>query len=256
MLIGRGGAGEGNTQVQRDGWGRSRGGELGKQVMQYIADSAEVCNMAPDADGLTNYRECSRPLGLANRGTTSTAGYDDLIIAFRSGNGWVHVKLHDVAHAPLLRNNLISLPFLEHKGHTYPGDKDGVTLKLKGGNPVNLPPVRQYGYRPEAKGRVVDTACAVIAPGQAKAATTPTGINTFHCTYGHTHEGLLKKTAEQQGVNLSGELHECRGCSTVKGLRKPITRSTHTRADKKLLQVFVDLGGKVIVPSIGGNGTH
>ena len=38
------------------------GGELGKQVVQYITDSAAICNMTPDADGLTNYRECSRPL--------------------------------------------------------------------------------------------------------------------------------------------------------------------------------------------------
>ena len=35
------------------------GGELGKQVVQYIADDAETCNMTPDANGLTNYRECS-----------------------------------------------------------------------------------------------------------------------------------------------------------------------------------------------------
>ena len=71
---------------------------------------------------------------------------------------------------------------------------------------------RQYGYRPEAKGRVVETACAVIVPGQAKAPTTPTDINTFYCTYGHTHKILIKKTAEQQAVNLSEELHECWGC--------------------------------------------
>ena len=32
---------------------------------------------------------------------------------------------------------------------------------------------RQYGCHPEAKGRVVDTACAVISPGQAKAPTHP-----------------------------------------------------------------------------------
>ena len=108
----------------------------------------------------------------------------------------------------------------------------------------------------KAKGRVIHTACAVIGPGQAKAPTTPTGINTFHCTYGHTHEGLLKKTAEQQGVDLSGELHECRGCSMVKGRRKPITRSTQISADKKLQQVFVDLSRKMIIPSIGGSGTH
>ena len=88
----------------------------------------------------------------------------------------------------------------------------------------------QYGYRPKAKDKMVDTACAVIAPGQAKAPTTPTDMNTFHCTYGHSHEVLLKKTAEQQGVNLSGELYECRGCLMTKGLRKPIARSTHIRA--------------------------
>ena len=92
------------------------GGELGKQVMQYIADSAATCNMTPDADGLANYRECSRPLGLASGGTTSIAGYGDLTVAFRCDNGYVHVKLHDVAHAPLLNYNLISLPSLVLKG--------------------------------------------------------------------------------------------------------------------------------------------
>ena len=54
------------------------GGELGKQVVQYIADSAVTSNMTADADGLTNYRECSRPLGLANGGTTSIVGYGAL----------------------------------------------------------------------------------------------------------------------------------------------------------------------------------
>ena len=99
---------------------------------------------------------------------------------------------------------------------------------------------------------MVDTACSVIASGQAKAHTTPTDINTFHCTCDHTHEMLLKKKAEQQGVNLSGELHECRGCSTAKGLRKSIARSTHTRVDKKQQRVFIDLSGKITIPSIGG----
>ena len=98
--------------------------------------------------------------------------------------------------------------------------------------------------------RMVDAACAVIAPGQAKAPTTPTDTNTFHYTYGHTRKVLLKKTVEQQGVNLSGEFHECRGCSMAKGLRKPIARSTHTRANKNLHRVFVDLSGKMTVSSI------
>ena len=37
----------------------------------------------------------------------------------------------------------------------------------------------------------------------------------------------------------------------AKELRKPTTRSKDTRADKKLARVFVDLSGKMAVPSIG-----
>ena len=206
---------------------------LDKQVVQYIADSAATCNMTPDADGLTNYRECSRPLGLANGEEISIVGYGDLTVNFRTDHRWVRVKMNDVAHVPQLSHNLISLSSMTLKGHTYMGDKGGVTLKLKGGETVFFPLIgklcRQYGFRPEAAGSMVDSACTTIAPGKTKTPTTPTDINILHCTPGHTHEVLLKK--EQQGVNPSGELHECRGCSMARGLRKSIARSTHTGAD-------------------------
>ena len=210
------------------------GGEaLDKQVVQYIADSAATCNMTPDADGLTNYRECSRPLGLANGEEISIVGYGDLTVNFRTDHRWVRVKMNDVAHVPQLSHNLILLPSMTLKGHTYTGDKGGVTLKLKGGETVFSPLVgklcRQYGFRPEAAGSMVDSACTTVAPGKTKTPTTPTDINILHCTFGYTHEVLLKK--EQQGVNPSGELHECRGCSMARGLRKSIARSTHTGAD-------------------------
>ena len=110
---------------------KTEGGELSKQVVQNIADSATTCNMTPGAEGLSNYREYNRPLGFANGGTASITGYGDLTVVFRSNNGWVHVKLHDVVHAPLLGYNLISLPFLALSGHTYAGDKDRATLKLR-----------------------------------------------------------------------------------------------------------------------------
>ena len=133
----------------------------------------------------------------------------------------MHVKLHDVADAPLLSYSLISLPYLALEGHMYAGDSDVVTLKLKEGRTLHFPLIGrlcwQYGYRPEAKGRLVNTACVVIAPGQAKAPTTPTDINTLHCTHGHTHEVLLKKTAEQQGIKVSGELHDSGDLSALMG---------------------------------------
>ena len=228
------------------------GGEQAKHVGQYIADTGASCHMTPDADGLTNYRECSRPIGLANGENITIAGYGDLVVAFRTDDTWVDVQLHNVAHAPQLSYNLISLTSLAKKGHMYVGVDEGITLKLEGGGEVHFPLLdklcRQDGYRPEAKDDSVDIACAVIAPGKAKENAPnppPSDINLYHCTY-HTHERLLKKTAKQQGVSLSGELHECQGCSMAKGLRNSIARSTHTRAAKKLNRVFVDLSGKTV----------
>ena len=191
-----------------------------------------------------------------DRGEISIAGYGDLTVVFRSKDSWVHVRLNDVAHAPPLSYNLVSLTSLAQEGHLSAVEESGVTLKLKGGGTVQVPLIRklcrQYEYRPEATGRMVDIACAVNASGQAKTPTTPTDISLFHCTYGHTHDTLLKQTAKQQEVSLSGELHECRGCSMAKRLRKSIARSTDTRADKKFERVFVDLSGKMAAPSIGG----
>ena len=55
---------------------------LDKQVMHYIADSAATRNMTPNSDGLTCYRECSRPLGLANGEEITIVGYGDLTVRF------------------------------------------------------------------------------------------------------------------------------------------------------------------------------
>ena len=45
-------------------------------------------------------------------------------------------------------------------------------------------------------------------------------INNYHCAAGHSHEVLLRKTAEQQGIVLEVKVLEYRGCSMAKGFRK------------------------------------
>lgn len=69
--------------------------------------------------------------------------------------------------------------------------------------------------------RKVDIACAVIAPGDAKALAT-TDLNEYHCAHGHPHEVLLSKTAKQGVVLTEGPLKPYLGCSMAKGIRKPI----------------------------------
>ena len=100
------------------------------------------------------------------------------------------------------------------------------------------------GYRVDCSSR--ESACVVLAPGQPPNEFA-IDINDYHCAAGHPHEILLRKTAEQQGIVLEGKLQECTGCSMAKGLRKGIKQSTHTRADKKLGRVFVDLSEPKVV---------
>ncbi|CAN0568886.1 unnamed protein product, partial [Laminaria digitata] len=54
----------------------------------------------------------------------------------------------------------------------------------------------------------------------------------------------LRVTAHQLGVNVSGELVPCAGCSEAKGRRMAVPWSTECRSTKTLQRVFVDLSGK------------
>ena len=55
------------------------------------------------------------------------------------------------------------------------------------------------------------------------------------------------------GVNLEGDLHECKGCSMAKGIRMSIPKKTDNRIVERLSRVFVDLGGRKHVASVGGS---
>ena len=100
---------------------------------------------------------------------------------------------------------------------------------------------------------VDETANATIAPGLTPSnRDTLVGINDFHVAHAHVHEGALRKTAKKMDVTLKGKLHECKGCSTAKGIRMSILPKTNSREDKRLSRVFVDLEGKKHVTSVGG----
>ena len=93
---------------------------------------------------------------------------------------------------------------------------------------------------------------AVISPGARPTPSTAAGINEFHCSHGHMHEDLLRKTAKQIGVKLQGQLVPCQGCSEAKGIRKPVKPFTYTRAAKPPERCFVDLSGPKSVKPPGG----
>ena len=56
------------------------------------------------------------------------------------------------------------------------------------------------------------------------------------------------------GLFWKARCTNAKGCLMAKGLRKPISRSTHVLADNKFGRVFVDLSGPKPVKSTGRNG--
>ena len=94
---------------------------------------------------------------------------------------------------------------------------------------------------------------ATIAPGvKIPNFNMDVDINDFHCSFGHVLERLLRKTAKQRKVNLTGTLRECQGCSIAKERAKRIATTTGTRAVKPSGHIFLDICGEKGVQSIGG----
>ena len=146
----------------------------------------------------------------------------------------MRVILTNASHVPDLRYHIFPLLTLvkNGNGNTIEGRFARIVVKLMSersvvfsltGNLYSL-----YGYRVDCSTKEDD--CAVLAPG--KLPNKPVvNINNYHCAAGHSGEGLLRKTAEQQGIVLEGKLLKRKGCSMAKCLRRGIKQFTHTRAD-------------------------
>ena len=160
--------------------------------------------------------------------------------------------LTNVAHVPDLRYHIFSLPALVNNSHTSEGPLAGNVVKLKFTRSIVFPLTGNlyslYGYWVDCSTK--EDSCAMLTPGKLPNKNV-VNICDYHCAAGHSHEALLRKTAEQQGIVLDGDLLGCKGCSMAKGLRRGIKQSTYTRADKTLGRVFVDLSEPKMVESHG-----
>ena len=97
----------------------------------------------------------------------------------------------------------------------------------------------------------IGTVLTALTPSNPKHETTM-DVNEFHNFYSHSHKGLFRTTAKRLGTELVGDMHACTGCSMSTAIRKEISHETKRRSDKKLGRVFVDLGRRKDVASVGG----
>ena len=221
----------------------------------WLLDTGATGHFTHDPRLLENYAECSRVLRCAGGKTFPIVGTGTLRLSLRSGEGVVCVTLMNVAHVPGLSHNLLSLRRIADAGNKYIGTREGIRIVFaKSGDELFAPSCGSlnglFGYRTDRSSE--ENLHAVIAPGARPTPPSAADINEFHCSHGHMHADLLRKTAKQMGVKLQGQLVPCQGCSEAKGIRKPVKPFTYTRVTKPAERCFVVLSGPKSVKSMGG----
>ena len=236
------------------GIGEGIGCEVG-ELESAISDDGALRHMTSSHDLMTNYRECSGIVRTAGGDVLPIEGVGDILLRFLSDSGAFDIQLLNVAFVPQLSHNLLSLQQFTAAHYTHFRTKNGVNSQFKSGQKLQA---RKFGRTIVLRGycmtRNDDKAFrATIAPGvKPPNFNMDVDINDFNCSFGHVHEGLLRETAKQQNVNLTGTLRECQGCSIAKGRATPIATTTGTRAVKPGGRVFLGVCGEKSVQSIGG----
>ena len=95
--------------------------------------------------------------------------------------------------------------------------------------------------RPECK-VVTPLAAVALTPGPLKDCKE-VDINHLHVPLAHAHASVLKATAKQHGIRLTGELVSCSACSRAKEHRAPTLHNATRRATQPLGPVHIDTAG-------------
>ena len=89
--------------------------------------------------------------------------------------------------------------------NTYSCDGEGLMLRLKSGRVLCAEKLGRLDVLHATRLSPGGTAFAVIAPSpHPPVSGTNVNINSFHCSFGHSNEFLLRETAKHMGVVLEG----------------------------------------------------
>ena len=187
---------------------------IGNEI--FIGDSAATSHMTNNKTGVYNLTPIRGSIMIGNGESISCTHKGKLDVICKHRDGSMARETWDVKIVPQLNHDLFSFTKAMKEGWQMNGWKEGgLMIELFKTTRASMKFDRMIlsgsswlmGIKTQ---RLVGQAHAVIEPGKS------IPIWKFHQITGHTGEHLLKTTAENMGIKLTGKLGPCEVCAQAK----------------------------------------
>ena len=219
----------------------------------FIGDSAATSHMTNNKTGVYDLTPIRGSVMIGNGESISCTHKGKLDVICKHRDGSMARETWDVKIVPQLNHDLFSFTKAMKEGWQMNGrwKEGGLTIELFKTTRASMKFDRMIpsgsswlmGIKTQ---RLVGQAHAVIEPGKS------IPIWKFHQMTGHTGEHLLKPTAENMGIKLTGKLEPCKICEQVKIRQANVPKKKEKQVPSRPgYRMFIDITS-FIHESMGG----
>ncbi len=196
----------------------------------WLADSGSTVHLTDNINDLINVRDSSKRIEWGGgKFLTSKAVGDDILEV----NG-VKAKIKDVSCVPNFNRKIISITRMLELGGILEGEGNEVSVKNKN---IKITFKKLNDDSLFYLHNISKVDCVYSSYIKKM------DINRAHEILGHINKNQLIQTSKIYGIELTGDLMVCEGCSLAKSRSKCIKKATENKSKRPGERIFIDTSG-------------
>ena len=205
----------------------------------WIGDSGASCHMTNDDTGMEEIRHIEEEITIGNGKPMKATKVGRVKVELVQKDGTTRqFTMENVKYVPELYCKLFSLTTALDKGFQI-GNVGRVINLRKGNFQIAFDKVF------ETKTGFISGVDIIQRNNSLAQAALDAGkevnINDFHQRIGHPSEEIVRKTAENLGLKLTGKFIKCENCAISKARRKNVNKQIAERSSRKGDRFFIDI---------------
>ena len=196
----------------------------------WLADSGSTVHLTENIEDLINVRDSSKRIEWGGGKFLTSKAVGDVILEF---NG-VKAKIKDVLCVPNFNRKIISITKMLEFGGILEGEGDEVSINNK-----NI----RLSFKKIKSDSLFYLYNITKIDSVNVSDIKKMDINRAHEILGHINKNQLIQTAKINGIELTGKLMVCEGCSLAKSRAKSIKKITENKSERPGERLFIDTSG-------------